>query len=202
MGSTRWEQLAGPGSGPAYAAGLAETAATGQDMHGEAAFCTSLLTPDARILDGGCGTGRVAIRLAALGYDVTGVDADPSMVEIAAESATDISWHIADLASFRDDEPFDLIVLAGNVVPLLAEGALHSTVLNLRRLLGGNGLLVTGFGLDEDHLPSGCAVTTLADFDVACAEAEMKLVDRFGTWDREPFEPLAGYAVSVHHAGG
>lgn len=202
MGSTRWEQLAGSDSGRDYAERLAQTAATGVDMHGEATFCASLVSFGARILDGGCGTGRVAIRLEALGFEVVGVDADPSMIEVAAETNNQVPWHIADLASFHDDEPYDLIVLAGNVISLLPEGGLHGAILNLRRLLTGNGLLVSGFGLDAEHLPQGCDITTIAQMHDACIDAELSLIDRFGTWDRAVFEPGNGYAVNVYRAAG
>ena len=36
-----------------------------------------------RLLDLGCGNGHIAGRLAALGYEVTGVDASPSGIRIA-----------------------------------------------------------------------------------------------------------------------
>ncbi|MBE3596209.1 MAG: methyltransferase domain-containing protein [Hydrogenibacillus sp.] len=39
------------------------------------------LSPGARVLDVGCGTGASAVRLARAGYDVTAVDRDPRMVE-------------------------------------------------------------------------------------------------------------------------
>ena len=84
---TGWSRLAGGQAGPSYAARFAAMAAAGQDMHGEAAFCARLLTPPARVLDAGCGTGRVAIRLAALGFDCVGVDLDSSMLAEARSAA-------------------------------------------------------------------------------------------------------------------
>ena len=42
--------------------------------------------PDgAKVMDFGCGDGRVAIPLRALGYDVTGVDSSPRMLALLAE---------------------------------------------------------------------------------------------------------------------
>ena len=59
-------------------------------------------------------------------------------------------------------------------------------------------LLVAGFGLDADHLPEGCPVTPLDDYDRACEVAGLSFIRRYSTWDREPWRPDAGYAVSVH----
>jgi 2-polyprenyl-3-methyl-5-hydroxy-6-metoxy-1,4-benzoquinol methylase len=64
----RWAELTGGQSGEEYAQRFAQLAASGHDIHGEATFCTALLKPAARVLDAGCGTGRIAIRLAELGH--------------------------------------------------------------------------------------------------------------------------------------
>ena len=67
---TRWAQLTGGADGEDYAGRFAALAASGADVHGEASYAASLVPPPARVLDAGCGTGRVAARLAELGYDV------------------------------------------------------------------------------------------------------------------------------------
>jgi hypothetical protein len=100
----------------------------------------------------------------------------------------------------RERAPYDLVVLAGNVVPLLAHGTLHAAVAGLAGLLAPGGLLVAGFGLDRKHLPPGCPVTPLADYDAATERAGLRLEQRFSTWDGQPFDPSEGYAVSVHRA--
>lgn len=200
---TRWEQLADRKSGPEYAAHFEALAAQGRDTHGEADFCAGLLERGARVLDAGCGTGRVALRLTGLGHECAGVDVDASMLAVARERAPDLPWFRADLATLTaadlaGAEPFDLVVLAGNVVPLLGHGTLSAAVGSLADLLSPGGLLVAGFGLDTAHLPRGCPVTPLTEYDEACTDARLDLVDRFATWDRLPFDGRAGYAVSVH----
>ncbi|HRI95650.1 MAG TPA: class I SAM-dependent methyltransferase [Nocardioides sp.] len=81
---TRWQEIARATVGADYAAKYAQRfralAARGDDVHGEASFVCGLVEPPARVLDAGCGTGRVAIRLAELGYGVVGVDLDASML--------------------------------------------------------------------------------------------------------------------------
>lgn len=199
---TRWEQLTGGRSGDDYAARFEELARTGKDIHGEATFCSRLAAPGAHILDAGCGTGRVAIRLAELGYDVVGLDIDESMLAVARRQAPDLTWVLGDLARLpaqvSERAPYDLVGMAGNVVPLLAPGTLDDAVAGLADVLPPEGLLVAGFGLDAGHLPPGCPVTPLADYDQATAKAGLELVERFSTWDREDFAEGEGYAVSVH----
>src|SRR3954468_17362500 len=108
---SRWDDLTGGGTGADYAARFAALAASGADMHGEAALCAALVPVGSRILDAGCGTGRVAIRLAELGYDCVGVDSDRSMLEVARTAQPDIPWLLRDLADIDDlDETFDLVV--------------------------------------------------------------------------------------------
>ncbi len=68
----------------------------------------------------------------------------------------------------------------------------------MQDLLGPGGLLVAGFGLDAAHLPPRCPVTSLAEYDGACAAVGLEPRERYATWDGDPFEPGGGYAVSVH----
>jgi SAM-dependent methyltransferase len=197
----RWQELTGGQSGAEYAARFEALAASGKDLHGEATFCQHRLTPGAHVLDAGCGTGRVAIRLAELGCDVVGVDADASMLEVAHRMAPALRWVHADLADLPEEvtaRTFDMVVLAGNVVPLLAEGSLPAVLEDLATTLRAGGLLVAGFGLDAAHLPPGCPVTGLEDYDEAAAAAGLVLGERYSTWDADPFDEQSGYAVSVH----
>lgn len=203
-GETRWTRIGG-GSGEEYAERFAARAAAGQDVHGEARFCAGLVAPGARVLDAGCGTGRVAVRLHQLGYDCVGVDVDESMLAVARRDGPALAWHHADLASVTAADlggacDFDLVVLAGNVVPLLAEGTLSEAMSRLAALVRSGGLVVAGFGLDAAHLPPGCPVTPLEEYDDACAAAGLRLRERYSTWDGDPFDAEAGYAVNVHTA--
>ncbi|MEO6700212.1 MAG: class I SAM-dependent methyltransferase [Jatrophihabitantaceae bacterium] len=199
--ATRWSELAGESSGARYSARFAALAASGQDVHGEAGFCATLVPAPARVLDAGCGTGRVAIRLAELGYSCLGIDLDASMLEQASAARPDLPWQLADLARYRHPEPFELVIAAGNVIPLLAVGTLQAAVGNLTSQLRPGGLLVSGFGLDRAHLPAGCPVTPLAAFDAAAGAAGLQLLSRHSGWDGER-GPITGYAVSVHAIGG
>src|SRR6478752_1519362 len=122
--NSRWSRSPGAARGSSYAARFDQLAASGHDVHGEATFCAGLIPPGSRVLDAGCGTGRVAMRLAELGYDCTGVDLDEHMLQVAKERGPQLPWVAADLASpdlptLLGNASFDLVVAAGNVFPFL-----------------------------------------------------------------------------------
>jgi SAM-dependent methyltransferase len=199
---SRWDEVSGgAGHGSRYAQRFAALAAEGVDVHGEATLCAELVGPGARVLDAGCGTGRVAIRLAELGRQVAGVDLDPAMLEVARAQAPDLTWLLGDLAALADVLPepatFDLVVAAGNVLPLLAPGTEDDVLAGLAAQLVPGGLLLAGFGLDPAHLPIPEAPLTLDAYDSCCARAGMERVGRWATWDRQPYDG-GGYAVSLH----
>jgi SAM-dependent methyltransferase len=167
-------------------------AAAGKDPHGEAAFVQALRP--ASVLDAGCGTGRVGIELARRGIEVVGMDADPDMIVAARAKAPRLTWVVADLAELELGRRFDLVLLAGNVVPYIAAESRAAAIAACARHLEPGRRLVSGFAL-RDGWP------TLADYDGWCSAAGLALAERFGTWDREPLAEKPRYAVSVHVNG-
>ncbi len=198
---TRWREISAGRSGADYAAHFDQRAARGDDVHGEADFVVSLAPAGSRVLDAGCGTGRVALRLAELGYVCVGVDLDPSMLAVARTRGPSLRWYESDLATLDlgDEAAFDLIVAAGNVMPLLAAGTGPVVVHSLAAVLKPAGRLVAGFGLDPAHLPIPDAPVDLAGYDCWCQAAGLSIEARYATWAGEPYAG-GGYAVSVHRA--
>lgn len=195
MTQNRWLAETGGNRGASYDNRFAELAASGVDVHGEADLCVALVPPGSRVLDAGCGTGRVAIELARRGYHVVGVDLDPSMLHVARERAPHLRWLHADLATLDPRlGPFDVGLFAGNVMIFLTPGTEGTVLSQVASTLRLGGLLVAGFSL----LP---ARFDLPAYDAAAMRAGLEPVDRWATWDRKPYAG-GDYAVSVHRQAG
>jgi SAM-dependent methyltransferase len=190
---TRWQDTAAP-RGDDYDLRWARLAASGKAIHGEADLVDHMLekTGASRILDAGCGTGRVAVELARRGYSVVGVDADPGMLDTARGKDPEIPWINADLGDLetRLDSTFELVLLAGNVMIFLDPGSEGRVLSQLADRLATDGLLVAGFSIRPGRLQ-------LAEYDSLAEAAGLRLHRRWATWDREPFTN-GDYAVSVH----
>lgn len=190
--TSRWQETVVP-RGDDYDARWRMLSESGKNIHGEADLVEALLAGSGRtVLDAGCGTGRVAIELARRGCQVTGADSDPRMLTTAQAKAPELSWAQADLAELPDTVPaaFDLVLLAGNVMIFLEPGTEERVVNEMARRLTPGGLLVAGFSLRPDQL-------SLDRYDELAAAAGLQAVDRWATWDRQPYAG-GDYAVSVH----
>ncbi|CAN5469580.1 class I SAM-dependent methyltransferase [soil metagenome] len=203
--TSRWQDLADDDSVADYDARsqlrLAEVRAAGTSEHAEADLVAQLRPGGGSVLDAGCGTGRVSRRLAHLGYAVTGVDSDPRMLAIARDHdggpPDQVTYVKADLTAYQGDL-VDVVLAAGNVIPLLAPGTLELALRSLSAHLRPGGLLVCGYGLDTDHLPSGCPTTSIEQVEAAATTTALTLLTRWGTWVGGPF--TGEYAVEVRAA--
>jgi SAM-dependent methyltransferase len=100
-------------------------------------------TPRARVLDLGCGTGRLALGLAAAGHIVTGID--PSSAALAAAKAkagaASVTW-IHGTVQLAPSAAFDVAIMTGHVAQfLLAENDWGQALEALSRSLVPGGRL-------------------------------------------------------------
>ena len=81
------------------------------------------LTADGPVLDVGAGTGRVALRLAAAGCDVTALDRDAELLAVlagrAGRAGLEVETVVADAADFRLDRRYGLIAVPMQTLQLL-----------------------------------------------------------------------------------
>ena len=174
--------------GDAYQRRIEAIAAEGGSPHGEADL-VGRFRPS-RVLDAGCGTGRVAIELARRGIDVVGVDVDSSMLATARRLAPELTWVEHDLATLDLGTSFDVVLLAGNVPLFTPAGTTGAVVAGCARHLAGDGVLIAGFSLDRGY--------GLDDYDAEATRAGLRLVERHATWECDPFTVGGDYAVSIH----
>jgi SAM-dependent methyltransferase len=97
-----------------------------------------------RILELGCGAGRLTGYLAAIGRDVQGIDLSSRMVEYCRQTLPQATFHQGDFTelSMFADGSFDAIVAPARVLDVLDDGARGATLDDLHRLLSEDGLLI------------------------------------------------------------
>jgi SAM-dependent methyltransferase len=195
---TRWVTDHDSGHSRWYIDRFRRMAADGTDLGGEARLLDAIVAPGARILDAGCGPGRVGAELAARGHTVVGVDADPELIEAARTDHPGPTWLVADLAELDlaasgEPTPFDAAVLAGNVMAFVAPDTEADVLARVAAHVRPDGVVVVGFGLDRGY--------PLADLDTHASAAGLRLEQRFATWDLRPLAADSTFAVSVFRRG-
>lgn len=169
-------------------------ARAGEDLVGEARLIDAMAARGARILDAGCGPGRIGGYLAEAGHDVVGVDVDPALIAAAEEDHPGPRWLVGDLAELDlpargIPEPFDLIVSAGNVMTFVAPSTRVQVLSRLGAHLADDGRAVIGFGAGRDY--------PFSDFFADVTEAGLTPDLLLSTWDVRPFTDYSDFLVAV-----
>jgi SAM-dependent methyltransferase len=183
-----------PDHSAAYIQRWRDLAAQGMDLVGEARLVDAMLPRGSRVLDAGCGTGRIGGHLTEVGHDVVGVDVDPALIAAAEKDHPGARWLVGDLAELNlpargITEPFDVIVSAGNVMTFLAPGTRREVLRRLRAHVRDDGRAVIGFGAGR-----GYPFEEFLDDARAAGWAEDLLLS---TWDLRPFTPDSDFLVAL-----
>lgn len=101
-------------------------------------------TPDGRVLDAGCGTGRLSRHLADNGCDVDGLDLSPGMLAIARRERPGLASVVGSVTElpFRDDA-FDGVLLWYSLIHLPPD-ALPLALAETARVLRPGGAVLIG----------------------------------------------------------
>ncbi len=84
------------------------------DWPGEIEFYRELARPASKLLEVGCGTGRVAFQLVRNGLDILGIDISPHMLEVARRKLhglSNVRWVEADMRCFDLHEKFEIVII-------------------------------------------------------------------------------------------
>jgi SAM-dependent methyltransferase len=106
----------------------------------------------ATVLDIGCGTGGHVLELASRGYECTGVDMSPAMLEQAADKTTKLGlpkspkWLTGNAKSFDIEQHFDAAIMMFAVVSYLTTNDdLMEALANIRAHLKPGSLFICDF---------------------------------------------------------
>lgn len=191
-----WMQkvAADPGHSHWYIERFRAMARAGDDLAGEARFVDAMAPRGARILDAGCGPGRLGGYLAAAGHQVVGVDVDPALIDAAEQDHPGPCWLVGDLAeldlpSRGIADPFDVIISAGNVMTFLAPSTRIQVLSRLRAHIADDGRAAIGFGAGRDY--------HFDEFLGDAVDAGFAIDVLLSTWDLRPFTDRSDFLVAL-----
>jgi len=193
---SQWEEITAADSthSTRYVERFRSMRADGKDIVGEARLIDAMLGRGGRVLDAGCGPGRLGGYLHDVGHVVVGVDVDPVLIAAAEEDHPGPTWLVGDLAELDlpargVEADFDVIVSAGNVMAFLAPSTRQAVLAGFARHLAPSGRVVIGFGAGRGYeFPE-----FLADAAATGLETDLLL----STWDLRPFKDNSEFLVAV-----
>jgi len=137
--------------------------------------------PNSRVLDLGCGTGRISLAVAVAGHRVVGIDPNPHSLTAARRKrgAEEVTWIGGTSAAIPHDAMFDVAIMTAHVAQAINhDGDWSRTLLDVYRALVPGGRFVFDsrdptarawehwVPAETRHrhtLPDGCTVETWAE---------------------------------------
>lgn len=163
--------------------------AQGTDIYGEARLIDAIAPRAARILDVGCGQGRLSGYLHQCGHEITGIDLDAFLLDVARSHHPEVSFAQVDLGVDPiPGAPYELAFSAGNVLPFIPDEQREAAVTSVVAALSDTGRFVAGFGLDRGYSWDAF----VAHVEAAGAQIE----HRFSSWDLQPPEQDPNFVVA------
>ena len=193
---SQWEEITAADSthSTRYVERFRSMRADGKDIVGEARLIDAMLGRSGRVLDAGCGPGRLGGYLHDVGHVVVGVDVDPVLIAAAEEDHPGPTFLVGDLAELDlpargVEADFDVIVSAGNVMGFLAPSTRVEVLRRIAAHLAPSGRAIIGFGAGRGY--------EFAEFFADVEAAGLTLQLALSTWDLRPFAADSDFLVAV-----
>ena len=195
---TRWETSDNTG----FARHFTELIEAGSDVEGEARLADAMLPRGATVLDAGAGFGRIGAALQSRGHHVVAAEKDLDLVAMAAEHYPDLPMVRTDILALSPElladaghpTEYDLVVLVGNVMVLLAPDTERQALRTLATLLADGGRMLVGFHL-KDAPASSARAYPFEEFVSDVEAVGLRVQHRFGDYELAP--PSDDYCVAV-----
>lgn len=112
------------------------------------------LRPDSKILDFGCGQGRILQQLKSEGFlNLYGVDISRNMIEIAGKNLPDADFKVnAGVMIPYNDSSFDCVIAAAVLTCVISGNDQRKLIAEMKRVLKPEGLVyINDFLINNDH---------------------------------------------------
>lgn len=128
---------------PSWDAALYQSVCSFVPGHGDSLLKLLDPQPSERILDFGCGTGELTVRIAAEARETIGLDPSPDMIKQARNQYPELDFICCPVEEYHPEQQFDA-VFTNAVLHWVSD--LSETVSRIRRLLKPGGRFVGEFG--------------------------------------------------------
>jgi SAM-dependent methyltransferase len=146
-----------------------------------ARLCRLLPPPPARILDAACGPGLYSVRLAACGYQVTGVDANRAAINhargLAREMGVAPRFSAGDLADLSLDQPVDAAILIYFVLEAVPRRRQVSILRRLAAAIRPGGRFIAELRVRPEHPPGRLSTWDLVPWSLLGEQRHLLLTD-------------------------
>lgn len=162
-----------------------------------ASFIRELHPTATTLLDVGCGTGSHARALIDAGFDVDGVDLEPTFVERARIKCPEGTFWVGDMTALDIPKRYDVVTCLFSAIGYVeSETGLRRTIAGMRAALNPGGVLIVDPWFEPGQLTHGW-ISTLVGVgeDVAVCRMSRTLIE--GTTSRLEFEYLIGRSTGI-----
>ncbi|MGB7326021.1 MAG: class I SAM-dependent methyltransferase [Rubripirellula sp.] len=156
-----------------------------------------------RLLEPGCGSGRLVVGMAAKGYDVTGLDLSPPMLKYLRDRMKRRklpgTYVLGDMTEMDFDEPFDATFCTFNTFRhLLDEAAAEKHLRSVAANLRVGGIYILGFHLIPMDADPECTERWRASHGGTNVSVTLRVMD----FDRKKRQELLRVSVKAVKRNG